>query len=39
MQSRREISAEDYSTEQRFKLKKEIYDECVAQVVKMVICY
>ncbi|KAK1683310.1 hypothetical protein QYE76_044158 [Lolium multiflorum] len=36
MQSRREISAEDYSTEQRFKLKKEIYDECVAQLVKMV---
>uniref|UniRef100_A0ACD5UPX6 Uncharacterized protein n=1 Tax=Avena sativa TaxID=4498 RepID=A0ACD5UPX6_AVESA len=36
VQSRKEISSEEYSTEQRFQLKKEIYDECVAQVAKMV---
>lgn len=35
-QSSKEISAEECLTEQRFKLKKEIYDECVEQIAKMV---
>ncbi|CAM0904543.1 unnamed protein product [Alopecurus aequalis] len=32
----KEIIVEEYLTEKMFKLKKEIYDECVAQIAKMV---